>query len=408
MGGRASDASSSGPGRPMRTVWNGWCCLKGLERWVPGAPCRRTVRMVAARHDACGAETRVRLPGSLEPRAVRRFHCARCAAAFETSRVEEIDVHLDLAAPVPAEDPLEAFVRSARRTVAVPEPVEPEPAASANDTIEVPAFVPAEPLKDEPVEPEPAAPAAAEGREAEAQAAVTPQGPEALRPEPAIDQPADAEAARRCRSSTSRSSTRRARSWKRLSLLLAVVLVLGGLLLLRGGDDAPAPAAPSRAGTAAAGTAAAAGDKGGDKSQPGEPIAKASKDTEFVRESSFSLALPAGWERIEPPAGATFAAVAADGGADATLWIKQDPKLDFPSFISQSLTQLEALAGSAQIVDRTPAPTPESTVVRLAADAPEGQPTYEVTLRVAGPYRYYLGDQRPARRRARGRRRAPS
>ena len=63
---------------------------------------------------------------------------------------------------------------------------------------------------------------------------------------------------------------------------------------------------------------------------------------------------------------------------------------DYPTFISQSLTQLETLAGSAQIVDRTPGPTPESTVVRLAADAPEGQPTYEVTLRVAGPYRYYL------------------
>jgi hypothetical protein len=28
--------------------------------------------------------------------------------------------------------------------------------------------------------------------------------------------------------------------------------------------------------------------------------------------------------------------------------------------------------------------------VKLAADAPPGQPTYEVTLRVAGPYRYYL------------------
>ena len=29
-------------------------------------------------------------------------------------------------------------------------------------------------------------------------------------------------------------------------------------------------------------------------------------------------------------------------------------------------------------------------MVKLAADAPEGQPSYEVTLRVAGPYRYYL------------------
>ncbi|MET0926706.1 MAG: hypothetical protein ABWY90_04945 [Solirubrobacterales bacterium] len=356
---------------------------------LPEPPAGEPVRIVAARHDACGAETRVRLPGSLSLSAVRRFHCARCAAAFETSRVEEIDVHLDLAAPVPAEDPLEAFVRSARRTVAVPEPVEPEPAASAYDTIEVPAFVPAEPVKDEPVEPEPAAPDPPKAEKPKRKLPSLPKGPKLSVPSlPSISLPTLKRPAlpKLDLPKLDPQST----SWKRLSLLLAVVLVLGGLLLLRGGDDAPAPAAPSRAGTAAAGTAAAAGDKGGDKSQPGEPIAKASKDTEFVRESSFSLALPAGWERIEPPAGATFAAVAKDGSADATLWIKQDPKLDFPSFISQSLTQLEALAGSAQIVDRTPGPTPESTVVRLAADAPEGQPTYEVTLRVAGPYRYYL------------------
>jgi hypothetical protein len=41
-------------------------------------------------------------------------------------------------------------------------------------------------------------------------------------------------------------------------------------------------------------------------------------------------------------------------------------------------------------VERVPAPTDEATIVRLAADAPPGQPSYEVTLRAAGPYRYYL------------------
>ncbi len=59
-----------------------------------------------------------------------------------------------------------------------------------------------------------------------------------------------------------------------------------------------------------------------------------------------------------------------------TLWITQDPKLDFPTFVSQSSAQLEALAGSAHIVQRVPAPTEEGTIVTLAADAPAGQPTY--------------------------------
>jgi hypothetical protein len=183
------------------------------------------------------------------------------------------------------------------------------------------------------------------------------------------------------------------RSWKLLSLPVAAVLVVGGLMLFNGGDEAPAPpAAPVADAPAAdaAGDAKGGGKGGSDKPEAGTPLADAAKNTEFVSESTFSLALPAGWERVEPPAGATFAAVAADGGADATLWIKQDRKLDYPTFVSQSLQQLEALAGQAEIVERIPGPTAESTTVRLAAQAPPGQPTYEVTLRVAGPYRYYL------------------
>ena len=177
------------------------------------------------------------------------------------------------------------------------------------------------------------------------------------------------------------------RAWRLASIVVAGLAVLAVLLILRGGDDqAPGalPAAPSAAGAAAA-------NGGGDGKAKGDKSAsKPSKGTKFVSESSFSLALPAGWQRVDPPAGATFAAVATAGGADATLWITQDPKLDFPTFVSQSLEQLKTLAGSAQVIERTPAPTAEGTVVRLAADAPAGQPSYEVTLRVAGPYRYYL------------------
>jgi hypothetical protein len=45
---------------------------------------------------------------------------------------------------------------------------------------------------------------------------------------------------------------------------------------------------------------------------------------------------------------------------------------------------------SAAVVERIAAPTPEATVVRLAAVAPPGQPEFEVSLRASGPYRYYL------------------
>lgn len=53
------------------------------------------------------------------------------------------------------------------------------------------------------------------------------------------------------------------------------------------------------------------------------------------------------------------------------------------------MNQLESL-GDPEIIERTPAPTEEATIVRLGADSPPGQPTYEVTLRMAGSLHYYL------------------
>ena len=113
---------------------------------------------------------------------------------------------------------------------------------------------------------------------------------------------------------------------------------------------------------------------------------------EFVAASPRSRSrCPTGWERIDPPAGATFAAVAADGGADATLWITEDPKLDFPTFVSQSLAPARdarrlgadrrARAGADAGGHRRPA---------RRRRAPRASRPTRSTLRVAGPYRYYL------------------
>jgi hypothetical protein len=250
----------------------------------PEPPDGEPIRVIAARHAACGETTRIRLPRSLPAAAVRRVECARCARPFEADGVEEI---------APAE----------------------------------------------------------------------------------------------------RSASLREWAWGLISLAIAAAAVVVGLLLIQGSDDeevpvgappvqeSPGPERPAEgAGSERNGSAPA-----GRSSDP-----KPAKTAELVRASSYSLALPEGWKRIDPPAGATFAAASADRGAEATLWIEEDPELDFAAFIDQSLAQLEALAGSARIVERPPAPSPEATVVRLAADPQPDQPRYEVTLRAFGPFRYYL------------------
>ncbi len=254
--------------------------------------------MVRAEHDACGRDTRVRLPAHVSPAAVRRIVCHGCAEPFDPPAVEEVEV------------------------------LAPELASM----------------------PRPSVPAR----------------PRLPRPQIGVSLPEWAH-------------DPRSRAWRLAPIPVAVIAVIAGLMLLQGGSkerDTPfadaAPATPEAPARERSGRA---------DSKPG--------GASFVRESSFSLALPAGWERTGPGA-ATFAAATDAGDADATLWVERDDALSFQEFEARSLETLRALAGSARVVERVAAATPEGTVVRLAADNPPGSPAYEVTLRASGDYRYYL------------------
>ena len=173
----------------------------------------------------------------------------------------------------------------------------------------------------------------------------------------------------------------RGRAWRYLSIPVAAVAVIGALVAIQGADE---PDAPFSAPTPPPAAPAPAPEPGTPPAS--EPAGAAS----LIRESSFTLALPAGWERRDAEGGATFSAATADGSADVALWVERAPGLSVAEFESRSLDQLEALAGSSRVVDRVAGPTPEETIVRLAADAPAGSASYEVTLRSSGPLRYYL------------------
>jgi len=162
----------------------------------------------------------------------------------------------------------------------------------------------------------------------------------------------------------------RSLGWRLVSIPLAAAAVIGGLLLIQGdSNESPSPFAGA---------------------VPAANESPAGQDASLVQESSFSLALPPRWKRTGATGGATFAATSPRGDADVTLWVERDPGLAFAEFETRSLKQLKSLAGSARVTERLAGSTPEGTVVRLAADAPAGSPAYEVTLRAAGPYRYYL------------------
>lgn len=69
---------------------------------LPEPPAGRRVRVAVARHPACGAATRIRLPDAVPASAIRRLRCAGCDAAYETEATTELRVEPPRA---PAQDP---------------------------------------------------------------------------------------------------------------------------------------------------------------------------------------------------------------------------------------------------------------------------------------------------------------
>jgi len=125
---------------------------------------------------------------------------------------------------------------------------------------------------------------------------------------------------------------------------------------------------------------------------PVEPPA-AIAASQFVEERGFSIALPDTWHRIKPPEGASFAARSDDGLGESTLWVDRDPGLSFDKFIDQSLAGLEQLGDDAKVTSRVDGTSIETSIAELSAEVPvDGglAGPYRVTLRAAGPYRYYL------------------
>ena len=181
------------------------------------------------------------------------------------------------------------------------------------------------------------------------------------------------------------------RLWTWLGVPLAAAAVIAALILLQDGEDPSPTVTVGAPGTAAAPEASQA--QGDGEAATGAPQGGAGGDSQFVTQPGFSLALPPGWEQTPAEGGAAFTAAAEDGTADATLWIERAPDLSFAEFETRSLEQLSSLTGNAEVVERIPAPTAAGTSVRLRADTPEGSGVsapYDVTLRAAGPYRYYL------------------
>ena len=159
------------------------------------------------------------------------------------------------------------------------------------------------------------------------------------------------------------------RAWRYGGLALASAAVLAALLAVRSLGEAPPPAS----------TAAGA---------PGAAAPAAPSQARVLRGPGFTLVLPAGWRMTAPPRGADVAARSPDGAGELALWADRAPGLSFRSFERRSLARLQGLAGGAPVTARAAGTAPGAEVTLTAARP--GQTRYEVTLRAAGPYRYYL------------------
>jgi hypothetical protein len=307
------------------------------------------VRLVKAFHDACDQSTLIRLPLNVLPTAIRQVTCSGCGQSFKCDPVEELGV-------------LRSSVRAPR---VAPEPLAPDaaPAPVAKPRVSMPSF--SLPSVSLPSFSMPKLPSFS-----------MPKLP-TLPKLPKLSKP----------TARTRTSAKTTTLPPYASVAIAFAAVVIGIIAIQSWNSSstqtPAAAAPP---------AAAAATQKPAKPHANTPPAKgaASGSAKLIRGSNYTLALPAGWKQTTPIKGATFAAAATDGSADATLWIQNDPSLDYPTFEARSLAQLRAVAGSARVASRVVAPTADGTVVHLTTDAPASKPAYQATLRVFGPYRYYL------------------
>ena len=134
------------------------------------------------------------------------------------------------------------------------------------------------------------------------------------------------------------STIPRSRVWRLASIPVAVIAVIAG-----------AAAAPGRLG--GYGHAVRRHRRPGGHREPAPARDGAGGggarrgEASFVRESSFSLALPAGWERTDPSGGATFAAAAESRRRRRDALGRADPKLELPGFEARSLDTARGAGG---------------------------------------------------------------
>jgi hypothetical protein len=361
-----------------------------LNGGFPEPYMRLTVQLVRSNHRDCGRTTMIRVPAALPHEAIRRVVCGGCQKAYQPTRVQSLGV-LDAGVRRKTGDggaynleplrkqssgALVSRIESAhlndptlprthdqkkkrrRPRVKVPSlsmPSVPKPSFS-KPSISVPKLsLPSAPKLNRPSLPKPAF-------------ATSVSLPKLSRPK--LSKPKLPRLGRG-------ESTLPAY----VSIPVAFAAVVVGIVAIQGWNASTHVSQPTLAQTPTSASPASASPAGG---------AAVTGNAKLVRGSNFSIALPAGWKETAPPNGATFGASAEDGSANATLWIQNDPSLDYPTFEARSLAQLRQLAGSAHVASRVVAPTADGTVVHLAADAPAGKPAYNATLRVTGPYRYYL------------------
>lgn len=338
------------------------------------------IHVISAVHEECGAESQVRLPASVPAEIVSTLVCVECGRRYARlqppapaiEEVPEAVVEVIVEEPVvqvveeAVEEPIAAIVEEVVEAPIAPieEEIVEEPVVQTVDEV---AAEPITPIVEEVVEED--EPSSEEEIRADGPALNDQAPPTTIRLIPVTDPTGE-------HAGFEQPQTRRGIGLPRLSsrlgqlamLPIIVVLILLGLKLAQGsgGDQ------PSARPTAGAATAPA--------------------QARFLKRANYSLALPSGWKTARPEPGATMRAVAPGKQAEATLWIERNPRLSFKAFERRSLRHLNSLADNARVFQRVAAPTGEGTIVQMRADVPAGKKTspYLVSLRAAGPYRYYL------------------
>jgi hypothetical protein len=164
--------------------------------------------------------------------------------------------------------------------------------------------------------------------------------------------------------------------WRSVTVALPAILVLLGIVMIQNPVEREVGSVAAESREPAA-VSAGAFDAGTDEAR-------------LVRDPRFTLAVPAAWADMPPPAGAVFAARSGDGTAVVSVRVTRAPDLSFAEFADGARAAFARDLDGTEVVLTPARARGETKIARVSVAPAPGEPSHQSLLAGRDALRYQL------------------